>query len=346
MYKVGICGHFAVGEELVNGQVIKSKVITSELKRLLGDDAVAVIDTHSWKQKPLKLLINSIKLFKSCENIIIMPSYRGVKVFVPLFAFLNRISKKKLHYIVIGGWLHEYIKKYKFLKKRVSEFDGVYVETVKMADNLVKLGLDNTRYFPNFKRIDIVSIDEIDKEANEPMKLCTLSRVMEEKGIEDAIKSVVEVNEKLGRIAYTLDIYGKVEDFYMDRFEVVKKSLPDYVKYMGYIDYNKTTAVLKNYFALLFPTYYKGEGMPGTIIDAYSAGLPVIATDWKYNSELIKHNIEGILYDVGDKQKLTEILLNTADNPDMILDMKENCLRKAREYLPEKVMGEFVKYLA
>jgi glycosyltransferase involved in cell wall biosynthesis len=51
------------------------------------------------------------------------------------------------------------------------------------------------------------------------------------------------------------------------------------------------TKVLRDYFALLFPIYYIGEGFAGTAIDAFSAGVPVIASDWKYNSEVIKEGI-------------------------------------------------------
>lgn len=61
------------------------------------------------------------------------------------------------------------------------------------------------------------------------------------------------------------------------------------------VPFNQSTEVLKNYDALLFPTYYEGEGFAGTIIDAFAAGLPVIASDWKYNSEIIKQGITGVI---------------------------------------------------
>ena len=40
-----------------------------------------------------------------------------------------------------------------------------------------------------------------------PLPLCTFSRVMKEKGIEDAVYAVRTVNEHFGRTVYTLDIY-------------------------------------------------------------------------------------------------------------------------------------------
>ena len=33
-YRVSVCGHFGFGEELLNGQTIKTKIVTEELKNL------------------------------------------------------------------------------------------------------------------------------------------------------------------------------------------------------------------------------------------------------------------------------------------------------------------------
>ena len=47
---------------------------------------------------------------------------------------------------------------------------------------------------------------------------------------------------------------------------------------------------------MIFPTYYVGEGFPGTIIDAFSSGIPDIATDWRYNSEIVQNGKTGYIY--------------------------------------------------
>lgn len=50
-----------------------------------------------------------------------------------------------------------------------------------------------------------------------------------------------------------------------------------------------------SYFVLLFPTYYENEGFARTLIDAYSAEVPVIVTDRRYNSELVTDKM-GFIY--------------------------------------------------
>jgi glycosyltransferase involved in cell wall biosynthesis len=111
------------------------------------------------------------------------------------------------------------------------------------------------------------------------------------------------------------------------------------------VPFDKSVEVLKEYFSLLFPTYYEGEGFAGTLIDAYSAGVPVIATDWRYNAELINQNT-GYVYPTGDQQAFIDILHKIVSNPKMITDKKQLCLKEAEKYKIDKVVGDFLnKYI-
>lgn len=323
LYRVGICGHYGGGKIYLDGQTVKTKIFTKELANKIGEQNIEIVDTHGWKRTPLSLIIKCIMLLSRCQNIIIFPAQNGIKVLSLLFVILNRVFKRKLHYVVIGGWLPELLEKNSALKNRVSKFDGVYVETYSMLSKLKEVCLTNVKYLPNFKDLDILNEDELIYQNEEPYKLCTFSRVSKEKGIEDAIEAVKNVNNSLGRIAYTLDIYGQVDEEYKDRFEYLKKEVPEYITYKGVVDYNRSVDVLKDYFALLFPTYYSGEGFPGTIIDAYASGLPVIATNWRYNPEIIQHQVDGIIYEYKNKDSLQKILMEIREKPEVVLNMKK-----------------------
>lgn len=345
MYRVGICGHFGYKKELLNGQTIKTKILYQELKKYFGEHAVKIVDTHGWKRNPIAILIKMIILVKNCKNIIILPAQNGLKVIAPLFFLLNKIFNKNIHYVVIGGWLPDFLNNNHKMKIVLRQFKGIYVETNSMKKMLEKMGLSNVYYLPNFKRLKILDEDELNIVFEEPYKLCTFSRVLKEKGIEDAIESVKAVNELYGRIVYTLDIYGQIDGNYKDRFKELEKNFPSYISYKGTVDYENSVNVLKNYFALLFPTYYEGEGFAGTIIDAYAAGVPVIATDWKYNKEIIKDKQDGLLYDYKNKNKLKEILTNIIKNPNSIVEMKNNCLKRAKEFTPEVALKAIIMKL-
>lgn len=345
MYKIGICGHYGENQVLLNGQTIKTKTLTEELRITLGSDKVQTVDTHGWRRKPINLLIKCYQLIKDCKNIIILPAQNGVRVFVPLFLLINTLFHRKLHYVVIGGWLPELLKKTSWLKNGLTKFDGIYVETRNMVKALQQLGLQNVRYLPNFKRLEILDESELVYPTGEPYKLCTFSRVTKEKGIEDAINAVKYVNNDLGRIVYTLDIYGQVDGSYSERFEKLKNSFPNYISYKGVVGPNESVKVLKNYLALLFPTYYEGEGFAGTILDAFASGVPVIATNWRYNGEIVNDKSDGLLYDYKKNNQLQNILLEIYRKPNTVTDMKKNCIARAKEYLPETVIGELIRHL-
>lgn len=345
MYKVGVCGHFGEGKQLSNGQTVKTRLLTDELKLVFGSEEVKTVDTHSWMKNPFLLILRCFWLMKKCENIIILPAHNGVKIFVPLFLIFGVLFHRKLHYVVIGGWLPELLQKNKKLRAKVSKFDGIYVETHSMKNTLKNLGLDNVLYLPNFKRLNILDEESIHNTTMEPYKLCTFSRVMKEKGIEEAITSVITVNETLGRTVYKLDIYGQVEEEYVERFEQLKKDFPSYISYKGIVNYNESVEVLKEYFALLFPTHYEGEGFAGTILDAFAAGVPVIATNWRYNSEIINDKSDGLLYDYNNNLELNRILFDIHSNPTIVNNMRKNCLKQAKKFTPEVVVNSLIKHL-
>ena len=161
---------------------------------------------------------------------------------------------------------------------------------------------------------------------------------MREKGIEDAVKVVTAVNQSLGRVVFSLDIYGQVDENQTEWFESLQKTFPDFIRYGGLIPFDQSVETLKEYFALLFPTYYEGEGFAGTLIDAYSAGVPVIASDWKYNAELVNEEV-GYIYKTQDNAAFEDLLKLVAVDPMMILRKKKACLREAEKYKIENAVS-------
>ena len=344
MKKVCVVGHFGFGENMLNGQTIKTKSVTTELEKQLGTDQVIKIDTHGGAKALPKITIQLITAFKNCKNIIIFPAHNGIKVFVPLCNAINKVFHRKLHYVVIGGWLPILLQKHKRLSETLKSFYGIYVETKTMKKALVEQGFFNILVMPNFKKLNILEESQLIYQHSEPYKLCTFSRVMKEKGIEDAVSAVKIVNTHFGRTVYTLGIYGEVDSSQMEWFDDLINNSPSYVKYGGLVPYDKSVEVLKDYFALLFPTYYEGEGLAGTLIDALAAGVPVIASDWRYNAEIINERT-GYVYPVQDNGALVDILVDVAENPSLLLSKKQGCLEEAKKYMAETVISHLIAIL-
>ena len=58
---------------------------------------------------------------------------------------------------------------------------------------------------------------------SEPYKVCIFSRIMKEKGIEDAIDVVKSINEMYKRTVLDLDIYGSIDKEYEQEFQTLKE---------------------------------------------------------------------------------------------------------------------------
>ena len=167
--------------------------------------------------------------------------------------------------------------------------------------------------------------------------------VMKEKGIEDAVNAVEEINKKYDETIFTLDIYGQIDTMQTEWFESLQSRFLKDVSYKGLVPFDKSTDVLKNYYALLFPTYYEGEGFAGTLIDAMAAGVPIIASDWRYNSEIVQDNRTGFL--IKNSESLHEKLEFIKSNITLVNDMKKICIEEAKEYLPNIAMNKLIKKL-
>ena len=334
--KVSVLGHFGAEETLLNGQTVKTKIITEELQRRFGREQVLRIDTHGGWKTLVKAPFQIISALKNSRNILIFPAQNGLRIYAPLLSFFRHFFKgRKLHYVVIGGWLPQFLTKRKGLAKALKNFDGIYVETDTMKSALEARGFENVFVMPNCKKLTMLSENELVYPQGVPYKLCTFSRVMREKGIETAINVIKKVNDQLGYLAYSLDIYGQVDITQTEWFENLKKHFPEGVRYCGCVDADKSVEILQSYFALLFPTHFYTEGIPGTIIDAYAAGIPVISAKWESYSDVVDEGVTGIGYEFDNENEFENVLLGIAHDPQMLLDMKANCTKKAKDYMPE-----------
>ncbi len=336
--KLGILGHFGIGKSLLNGQTVKSNNLADGLERYTSCE-VLKIDTHGWTRAPFKLLHNIKNAFRSCDAVIMLPAHNGVRVFAPILLHYKKKYRKKIYYDVIGGWLPEFIENKKNLKKTLKGFDGIWTETDNMRSALESQAFQNVKTVPNFKELSPLSKDKLDLTPMSPYKLCTFSRVMKEKGIATAVQVVSSVNQELGENFFTLDIYGQVDPSQTEWFDELQQSFPEQIKYCGAADPSSSVDVLSGYFALLFPTYYDGEGFAGTIIDAYAAGLPVIASDWRYNSELVTDDT-GFLFPTEDKDAFAGLLKTIAKEPSIVTSKKPSCLAEAEKYRTENVIKQ------
>lgn len=345
MKKISIIGHFGGGENSSDGQTVKTTIVTQETENLLGKDRVSRVNTYRWKKHPFRLLLNCAKSIRKSENVMFLTDEGGIKIFPKLLCLLNFSGRCKIHYYVVGGWLHNYLDQSKRAIADLKKLDVIYVEIPTMQKELNERGFRNVVLVNKFRRMTPVSKEELVLNPAAPYKLCYFSRVMKEKGVEECIVAVKSANESAGFTKYTLDIFGSIHDPYKETFETMTKAFPDFIRYCGVVDYQKSGEVLKNYFAMLFPTYYASEGYPNALVDAFAAGLPVVATRWNYNEDIIRDHEDGILIDVGSVEQIVNAIEALSSDLNVYGIMRLNCLARCEEYLPENAIAKVIAQL-
>lgn len=343
-FKIGIIGHFGFGLNLVNGQTIKTKIVSEVLSQSYNGK-IQRIDTHGGIKAVIPVLLGCLKLLNTCDNVMILLTEKGISLTIPFLSICNVFFRKKMHYNVIGGWLPAFLIEHKWLIPFIKRFDYVYVETNTMKESLSELGINNCVIIPNCKNLNILNAESLLMSHVQPYKICTFSRVMKEKGIEDIVNTIIIINSLQDRLIYSLDIYGQIDNGQKEWFNNLKENFPSYIRYCGVIPYDNSVDVLKDYFALVFPTKFYTEGVPGTIIDAYASGLPVISSKWQSYADVIDVGKSGFVYKFNDNEELQDLLLRIANRPELILNQKRYCIRKAQNYTLSRLQSNLLKYI-
>ena len=344
MKKICVVGAFDFTRQDTGGQPVKTRELYDGLCRHYGADKILYVETRQWKKHVFRMLWQLVRNVPRSDVIIMLPAQNGVKVFSRLLQIVKK-KKAKLFYDVIGGWLPTVAKENPNLLPYLKKMDGIWVETSSMQRSLQELGLEQAIVLPNFKSLQPLQTSELKAPAVSPCRLATFSRVMEEKGITDAVEAINAVNTQLARKAFTLDVYGPVAPQYAETFEKLQQQYGDFVTYKGVAKPEESVQILQDYYALLFPTKYYTEGIPGTIIDAYAAGVPVITALWLNHGDIFEEGVTGRGYAFGDTQALAELLCQLAQQPDQLVALKPACLKKAQQYMPEATMEKISKLI-
>lgn len=307
----------------------------------------------SWKTGFFCNFFKLLHILYKYDIVVILPNDARLKIFcLVLKHFVIKSKKPKIIYMVVGGWLPDFLPLNKKTSDICKDFLGIFPETKGMTEKILKLGFENVYYSPVFTlQCQIKSHDDFVLDENAPIPVCTFSRISIEKGIIVAIEAVKKANEIIGKKAYKINLYGRImeknyEKFFLDYFDKNK----DLCSYEGVVESDDLVDTLNSNFLLLFPTYYYGEGFPGTLVESYYAWLPVIATIWKYNEELVSDGMTGYLVEPKSIDDLANRLVFCFNHRFEVLKMRENCHKAAENLTPdysmEKVCALIDKELA
>ncbi len=343
MKKLAVIGQYGTGPLYLTGQAVKTVFITDWMKRHYGEDQVEIVNTYGWKKHPLSLVLNVFRAMKHCSNVMIFPAPHGVKIFPGLVSAFNRLLHRRTFFIVIGGWLADFLKKHSYIRRATKKFYAVCAETESLVQDLKNVGIEKAVYLPNCR--DYVDFPKTKDFERQPLHVCTYSRVTQSKGIEDAVETVCKANKALGKDVFFLDVFGSVDSAYKEDFEKLCSQNSSVMAYAGTRDADQTLQTLKECFALLFPTWYEGECFAGTVLDAFLSRTPIIANDWKFNSQVIRDKEDGFLYPYRDTTEAAKLLVSLYEDRQLYNKIQDGCAESALRYSSDNVLGQLAEQM-
>ena len=337
-YKIGIIGKFGANQNMYDGQTVKTKNLANLLQNT-GRVEIFKIDTCYFRKRNVKLMLDTLKGMLLCKHIFLMVSVNGMRFYLPFLYWLNKIARRHIYHYIIGSELLEMVREDPGLVRYLNALSVNWFEYESGTRFLESSGVKNVHTLSNFKLLTPVPAPTEYQDEAGIYRFCTFSRVMEEKGITEAIEAVRSINEKMGRVVAVLDIYGPVEACYEKKLDELLAENSNCAAYRGVVDSQSSVDVLKDYYALLFPTRWPGEGVPGTVIDAFAAGIPIIASDWNANREIIDGGKQGLLYPNEIVSTLEDAVYWSVCNPDVMQQMRICSREEFVKYMPDTILN-------
>ena len=211
----------------------------------------------------------------------------------PFALLVSKLFTKSLSLRKFGGNFIELYENYSFLKQFIIRIilgyaDYSFFETKYLVKYFKKYN-KKTFWFPNVRTKKLKAI--LPRHFHK--RFVFISHIRKSKGIDE----ILEASQGLDN-SYTIDIYGPIiKDYKQNDFVNYAN-----ISYKGALLSSDVLKTLNTYDVLLLPSYQ--EGYPGIIIEAFSLGIPVIATDLEAISEVIDDHKNGLLVPVANSQQL------------------------------------------
>jgi len=199
-------------------------------------------------------------------------------------------SRLKTFWLALTIWLHK--------KWGTWQMTDRYITLTDFAKQLFidsSLGVPAEKYVtkPNFAATDERRDQPMDQ--SETDHFLFIGRLTEEKGIDILLKAFAGTDFRLQVVGD-----GPLRNTVMDAV----RTSPN-ITYLGALERAAITPLLTSCTALIFPSIWY-EGMPMTLLDAFAAGTPVIASDLGAMRSMVNDGQNGWLFAPGDAQALRE----------------------------------------
>lgn len=187
------------------------------------------------------------------------------------------------------------------------------------------------------KIVNYVSCPIIDNEKPETFTFIFLGRIIKEKGIFEILDACNQLKENSN---FKVLFYGDGPDRHLLLEEIINLELSDVVEWKGMVEGSNKHAAFSGANAFILPSY--AEGLPYSVLEAMSYGLPVIATDVGSLSKLVKDEETGLVVEVRDSISLGSAIYRLLNNTTLYGELSDNAIKLIRDnYSNDKMLAVF-----
>lgn len=342
--KILVFGNFGYATNNLGGQTVRTRNVYSLLQKHQHEEIsidyfdADILDQNIWK------IFLLVKKLMACDMLVYLPGQRNMLKMLPLIMRIQKVKRFEIIQIAIGGWLINFLKDRTNIKNYCASFRAILVQSKTLKTSLSsELDFSNVFYFPNYKTHSFFPTNS-DSSKSGIFKLVFLARIVKEKGIDFIFDYAASIKNNKGFTSnIQIDFYGPIDatDKIYFEGEVMKY---DFVDYKGILNPEEVHKTLSAYDLLILPTRHKGEGFPGSILDAYIAGIPVLVSDWLFLPEFVDHEKSGFVFEPDNLVQFSGYIEKLMNNPDLLKEIKRNALNKREEY-SEDVAWDILKPL-
>jgi len=149
-------------------------------------------------------------------------------------------------------------------------------------------------------------------ETGKPFRMVQVSRLMHEKKGQDILLRAMSVLRQRGMVNFSLHLVGSGPSEKYLRDLTRELDLEEQVTFLGDKTRQWIFENLAGYDALIQPSRYEGFGL--TIIEAFAAGIPVVASDIDGPAEILAQTSAGFLFRDGKSESCAEAVLQVVNS--------------------------------
>jgi glycosyltransferase involved in cell wall biosynthesis len=204
-----------------------------------------------------------------------------------------------------------------YIRKKMELVDHIVAYTHLMRELLVANGIEEEKIGVSPYGIDTSRIVGIARNRNvpPPLRVGFIGTMAPWKGCDIAIRAFTKLPPETKA---TLHIYSNLERYkpFVRRLRQLAKG-DKRINFVGPFQRERVGEVLSGLDVLVMPSRWY-ENQPGVILEAFAAGMPVVATNLGGMSEFVKHEENGLLFELERPDDLARQLRRLSAEPGLI----------------------------